>query len=62
VGHDAYAAMSDGAAEHVKKFLFTSRNNRSGEDEVESLEVFIPEVLNQNLYTLNLWMNCNAFI
>ena len=54
MGHVAYAAMSDGAAEHVKKFLFSSRNNRSGEDEVESLEVFIPEVLNQNLYILNL--------
>jgi hypothetical protein len=47
--------MSDGAAEHVKKFLFTSRNNRSGEDEVESLEVFIPEVLNRILCTLSLY-------
>lgn len=40
--------MSDGVAEQVKKFLFKSRSNRPGENDIESLEVFIPEVLRQN--------------
>jgi hypothetical protein len=43
--------MSDGVAEQVKKFLFESRSNRPGENDIESLEVFIPEVLRQNVYT-----------
>lgn len=42
--------MSDGVAEQVKKFIFKSRSNRPGENDIESLEVFIPEVLRQNLY------------
>jgi hypothetical protein len=40
--------MSDGVAEQVKKFLFKSRNNRTGENDLESLEVFIPEVLSES--------------
>ena len=36
--------MSDGVAEQVKKFVFKSRIGRPGENDVETLEIFIPEV------------------
>ncbi|PSN43688.1 hypothetical protein C0J52_19462 [Blattella germanica] len=35
--------MSDGVAEQVKKFVFKSRISRSGENDIESLEILIPE-------------------
>lgn len=46
--------MSDGVAEHVKKFVFKSRNHRSGESDFECLEVFIPEQL-QASYSFYTW-------
>lgn len=44
----AQGPMSDGvASEQVKKFFFTSRRNLDGEQDDESLEIYIPEVSNE---------------
>jgi len=41
--------MSDVVAEQVKKFVFHSNPAKTGEEPVESLEIFIPEV-NEGCY------------
>lgn len=37
--------MTDGVAEQLKRFVFTSKVNIKGETKEEKLEVVIPEVL-----------------
>ncbi|XP_047113899.1 probable methyltransferase-like protein 23 [Schistocerca piceifrons] len=46
--------MSDGVSEQVKKFVFKSVNNRASENEIETLEILIPEQL-QAGYSFYTW-------